>query len=173
MCAFNIYQTGVRTVLAWLVPHEIAAILAQVLCTPYNHAPCHFMQSHIHKVHAYLAVTCHLHIWQIDWDLLRATAVTQGWNMDTEIRVSTESWLWRRQFCHCSCRDLNPWPFLQGFTHVTFQSWVRHSNPRTILLPLYQQHCVINILSHQGRCVAKWIGHLGCHPFQPHSHWRD
>ena len=23
-----------------------------VLCTPYNHAPCHFMQSHILKVHA-------------------------------------------------------------------------------------------------------------------------
>ena len=22
-----------------------------ILCTPYNHAPCHFMQSHIHKAH--------------------------------------------------------------------------------------------------------------------------
>ena len=28
-----------------------------------------------------LAVTCHLHqFWQNDWDLLRATAVTRGWN---------------------------------------------------------------------------------------------
>ena len=35
------------TALAWLVPHETAAVSAQVLCTPYNHAPCHFMQSHI------------------------------------------------------------------------------------------------------------------------------
>ena len=26
-------------VVTWLVPHEIAAILAQVLCTPFNHAP--------------------------------------------------------------------------------------------------------------------------------------
>ena len=33
----------------------------RVMCTPYNHAPCHFMQSHMRKVHTYLAVTCHLH----------------------------------------------------------------------------------------------------------------
>ena len=32
----------------------------RVLCTPYNHAPCHFMQSHIRKVYACLSVTCHL-----------------------------------------------------------------------------------------------------------------
>ena len=38
----------------------------RVLCTPYNHAPCHFMQSHIHKVYACLAVTCHLRFWQND-----------------------------------------------------------------------------------------------------------
>ena len=41
---------------------------------------CHFMQSHIRKVHACLAVTCHLHSWQNDWDLLRAAAVTWRWN---------------------------------------------------------------------------------------------
>ena len=57
-----------------------AAILERVLCTPYNHPPCHFMQSHIHKVYACLAVTCHLHFWQHDRDLLRAAVVTQGWN---------------------------------------------------------------------------------------------
>ena len=61
--------------LAWLVPHETAAVSAQVLCTPYNHAPCHFMQSHIRKVYVCLAVTCHLHFWQNDRDLLRATTV--------------------------------------------------------------------------------------------------
>ena len=38
--------------------------------------PCHFMQSHIRKVHACLAVTCHLYFRQNDRDLLRATAVT-------------------------------------------------------------------------------------------------
>ena len=77
---FNIHRSGVLTALAWLVPHETAAISAQLLWTPYNHAPCHFMQSHIRKVYACLAVTCHLHFWQNDWDLLRATAVTRGWN---------------------------------------------------------------------------------------------
>ena len=46
----------------------------RVLCTPYNHAPYYFMQSHILEVHAYLAVTCHLHFWQNDRGLLRATA---------------------------------------------------------------------------------------------------
>ena len=77
---FNIHRSGVLTALAWLVPHETAVISAQVLCTPYNHAPCHFMQSHIRKVYACLAVTCHLHFRQNDRDLLRATAVIRGWN---------------------------------------------------------------------------------------------
>ena len=76
----NIHQSGVLTALAWLVPHETAAVAAQVLCTPYNHAPCHFMQSHIRKVYACLAVTCYLHFGQNDRELLRATAVTRGWN---------------------------------------------------------------------------------------------
>ena len=76
----NIDRSGVLTALAWLVPHETAAISAQVLCTPYNHASCHFMQSHIRKLFACLAVTCHLHFWPNDLDLLRATEVTRGWN---------------------------------------------------------------------------------------------
>ena len=79
----NIHRSGVLTALAWLVPQESAARESQsrhVLCTPYNHAPCHFMQSHIRKVYACLAVTCHLRFWQDDRGLLRATAVTLGWN---------------------------------------------------------------------------------------------
>ena len=68
------------SVVIWPVPREIGAVLAQFLCTPYNHAPCHFMQSHIRKECACLAVTCHLHFWQNDRDLLRATALTRGWN---------------------------------------------------------------------------------------------
>ena len=38
------------------------------------------MQSHIRKVYAGLAVTCHLRFWQNDQGLLSATAVTQRWN---------------------------------------------------------------------------------------------
>ena len=106
----NIHRSSVLTALAWLVPHETEAVSAQVLCTPYNHAPCHFMQSHIRKVDACLAVTCHLHFWQNDRDLLRANAVTGG-GTDTEIRVSTESRPWRRKFCRRSSRDSNPRPF--------------------------------------------------------------
>ena len=77
---FNIRRSGVLTALAWLVPHETAAVSAQFLCTPYNHAPCHFMQSHIRKVYACLAVTWHMHLCQNDRGLLRATAITRGWN---------------------------------------------------------------------------------------------
>ena len=77
---FNIHRSGVLTALAWLVPHETAAALAQVLCILDNHAPCHFMQSHIRMVYACLAVTCHLHFWQNDRALLRVTVVTRGWN---------------------------------------------------------------------------------------------
>ena len=32
------------------------------------------------KVYACLGVACHLHFRQNDWGLLRATAVTRGWN---------------------------------------------------------------------------------------------
>ena len=54
-----------------------------------------------------LGVACHLHFWQNDQDLLRATAVTRG-GTDTEIRVSTESRPWRRKFSRRSCRDSKP-----------------------------------------------------------------
>ena len=41
---------------------------------------CHFIWSCICRIHVCLAVTCHLHFWQNDWDLLHATVVTWGWN---------------------------------------------------------------------------------------------
>ena len=52
-----------------------AAVSAHVLCTPHNHAPVysHFIRSHICRVHLCLAITCHLHFWQNDRDLLCAT----------------------------------------------------------------------------------------------------
>ena len=74
-------------VVTWLVPHEAAAISARSV---YTIQPCsmsrHFMQSHICRVCACLAVNCHLLIWQYDRDLLRATAVTRG-GTDSEIRA--------------------------------------------------------------------------------------
>ena len=124
-CCWNIHRSGVLTALVWLVPHETAAISAQVLYTPYNHAPCHFMQSHIRKVYVCLAVTCHLHLWQNDLDLLRATAVTRGWNgyrNKSQHRKSTME------------KKILP-PLLQGFEPATFQSRVRRYNHWAIPAP--------------------------------------
>ena len=61
-------------------------------------------------MHACLGVTCQLHLWQNDRGLLRATAVTRGWN-GHRIRVSTQSYLWRRKFSRRTCRDSNSQPF--------------------------------------------------------------
>ena len=40
----------------------------------------------------------------------QCSAVIQGLN-GHQIRVSTQSWLQRRKFSHCSCKDLNSQPF--------------------------------------------------------------
>ena len=64
-----------------LVPHETAAVSARSVYTIQSYTMSrHFMQSHIRSVHACLAVTCHQHFWQNGRGLLRATAVTRGWN---------------------------------------------------------------------------------------------
>ena len=116
------------------MPHETAAVSAQVLCTPYNRAPYHFMQSHIRKVYACLAVTCHLHFWQKDRYLLRATVVTRGWNGYRNKSQHRKSTLEKK---------ILP-PLQQGFEPVTFQSWVRRSNHWAIpaFIPLYSICCL-------------------------------
>ena len=65
--------------------------------------PTTHMQSHICKVYACLAVTCHLYC--------------SG--TDTEIRVSTESWPRRRKFSRSSCTDSNPRPFSHESSTLT------------------------------------------------------
>ena len=84
----------------------------RVLCTPYNHAPYHFMQSHICKVYACLAVTCHLHFWQNERDLFHATAVTCGWNRYRNKSQHRKSTLEKKILL----------PLQQGFKPATFQS---------------------------------------------------
>ena len=74
-------------------------------------------------------------LWQNDRGLLRATAITRGWN-GHRIRGSTQSWLWRRKFSRCSCEDSNLQPFdhessalptsypgSQGLVHVLRTKW--------------------------------------------------
>ena len=85
--------------------HMKSLLSWRVLCTPYNHAPCLFMQSHVRHVHACLAVTCHLHFWQNGRGLLRANAVTWGWN---GYRNKSQHRKWRRKFSRRSCRDSKP-----------------------------------------------------------------
>ena len=43
--------------------------------------------SHIGKVYACLAVTCHLHFWQHDRDILPATATT-GWGTNKSVEAT-------------------------------------------------------------------------------------
>ena len=52
----NIHQSGVLTMLTCLVPRETSAVMTHSVFTIQPH---HFMQSHIHKVHVYLAVMCY------------------------------------------------------------------------------------------------------------------
>ena len=122
-----------------------------VLSTPYNHAPCHFMQSHIRKVYACLAVTCHLRFWQIDRGLLRATAVTLGWNgyrNKSQHRKLTQE------------KKILP-PTQQGFEPATFRSRVRCSNHWATPAP--KLYCT---LSPKCSC-AIWL----CQP-DPYSVWK-
>ena len=114
-------------VLAWLVPHETAAVSAQVLCTPFNCAPVysHFIQSHIGRAYVCLVVTCHLHFWQNDQDILHATVVTRGWNG------------YRNKSQHRKLtleKKILPL-LLLGFKPRTFRSRVWRSNYWAILLP--------------------------------------
>ena len=76
-------------------------------------------------MYACLAVTCHLHFWQNDRDLLRATVVTRGWNGYRNKGQHRKSTLEKK---------ILP-PFQQGFKPTTFQSWVRRSNYWAIPAP--------------------------------------
>ena len=127
----NVHRSGVLTTLfsCYMAGATWNCCRLGAFCAhhTYSHTLCHvtsykntklptylLIQNHIRRVHVCLAVTCHLHFWQNDRDLLRATAVTREWN-EYEIRVSTECWPWRIK-CSCrSCRDSNP----RLFDHVS------------------------------------------------------
>ena len=78
-------------------------------------------------MYACLAVTCHLHFWQNDLGLLRATAVTRGWNGYRNKSQHRKSTLEKK---------ILP-PFQQGFEPATFQSRVRCSNHWAIPAPKF------------------------------------
>ena len=107
----------------WLVAPETAAVSAPSV---YTIQKCtvsrRFMQSYIRRVHACIAVTCHLHFWHNDRDLLRATAVTRWWNGYRNKRHHRKLTLEKK---------ILP-PFLPGLKPATFRSRVRRSNHRDI-----------------------------------------
>ena len=97
-----------------------------------TNAEARFNKSHIRKVYACLAVTCHLHFWQNDRDFLRATVVTRGWNGYRNKSRHRKSTLEKK---------ILP-PFQQGFEPATFQSRVRRSN-HSVSYPRPQIHLSI------------------------------
>ena len=100
-------------IVTWLVSRETAAISASSV---YTIQPCtmsrHFMHSYIRKMNACLVVTCHPHFWQNDRDLLRATAVTRGWDVHRNKSQHRKLTL-EKKFSRRSCRDSNLRPFDQ------------------------------------------------------------
>ena len=52
-------------VVTWLVPRRTAAVLAHIMCTLRNNAPCRITsgKNPVFRVHACLALTHHLHFW--------------------------------------------------------------------------------------------------------------
>ena len=93
-----------------------------------------------------LAVTCHLHFWQNDRDILRATAVTQGWNgyrnKSKEQKLTLE-----KKFLQRSCRDSNPGPFGHETDALTTKlpplplGAGRCPRPRSVVSVADQQDC--------------------------------
>ena len=82
---------------------------------PCTSLQCHFNQSHIGRVYVCLVVTCHLHFWRNDRDLLRATAVTRGWNgyrnKSQHRKLSMEKKKRKKKNSRRSCGDSNQGPF--------------------------------------------------------------
>ena len=72
------------SVVPWLVPCQTAPVLAQVLCTPYNHEPLYTTVSLFKAVYiryVCFAVTCYAHFWQNDQHPLCAIALARRWNV--------------------------------------------------------------------------------------------
>ena len=80
---------------------------------------------HSHCVRMWFYITCHLHFWQNDRDLLRATAVTRG-GTDTENKSQHRKLTLQKKILP---------PLLQLFELATFHLRVRRSNHWAIPLP--------------------------------------
>ena len=114
----NIHRSGVLSALAWLVPHETAAV--------YSIQPRTMsLRAKPRKVHASLAVTCHLHFCQNDRKPVRANAVTRRVEQIPKKESAPK----------VDPGEDNCPAAPAGFEPTTFQSRVRSSNHWAILAP--------------------------------------
>ena len=124
-------------VVAWLLPCETAAVSRHVLCTAYYTTMYDFTVSLNAKAHTQGAFvsSCNLHFLQNDRDLVRATAVTRGWNRyrnKSQHRKSTME----KKISSRSCRDSNPRPFGHESGALTTEL-----SPLPLLLVLSTEAC--------------------------------
>ena len=139
-------------IVRWLVPRETGAIS---VCSVYIVQPCTiscpFMQSHICRVHACLAVTCHLHFWQNNWDHLGATVVMGGggggegdgyWNKSPDRKLTMG-------------KKIVP-PLLPGLEPGTFQSQVRGFDCWAIPAP-HGHHAADQLCSCVCLCITETV----------------
>ena len=128
---FNTHRSGALTVLfgccmagaTWhCCRFDAGSVYTIQPCTSLQ---CHFIQRHTGTVHACLAVTCHLHFWHNDWDLLCTTTVTRrcnGYRSKSQHRKLTME------------KKILP-PLLRGLEPGNFRSRVRRSNLWVIPAP--------------------------------------
>ena len=109
-----------------LASREAAAVSVHVLCTPYNQTPVYgvtLCKATLQDACVF-SCNCRLHFWQNDRDLLRATAVTRGWNgyrnKSQHRKVTLE-------------KNILP-PLLPGLEPETFRSRVRSFAGRAVVL---------------------------------------
>ena len=120
-CVFEYPQKWCACSTVWSLHswcHVKPLVSAHILCTPYNHAMVYsvtlFEATYLGCM-CVKTVTHHLPFWQKDHNILHILW-KDGGGMDTEIRVSRESWPWRRKISCC-----------YYWKCVTFQSWIQHS----------------------------------------------
>ena len=126
------------------------------------------MESHIRKVHACLAVICHLHIWQNDQDLLSATAGTQGRNAYQNKSQHTKLTLDKKISCR-SCMDSYP----QHFSHDYDALTTKLSPLNCVLLVWCRQVVLSSVLTVSLICqVMAGLNRLFCSLQMVTRHWR-
>ena len=103
----NCYRLGARsvyTIQPRLTVYNVYTIQRYFIIKP------HWYARYMYACLAVTNVTCRQHFWQNDRNLVRATAVTRGWNGRRNKSPHRKLILWKK-FSRRSCRDSDSWPF--------------------------------------------------------------